>query len=271
MNRKRLWVTVLALLTIAYIYVPLVAVAVFSFNRSRVSLAWGGFTWEWYSRLFANQFIHRAAWNSIFLALVSTAIATVLGTFAAIGIYRFPWSRRSKASMDMIMHLPVITPEIVLAVALVIVFGTLRALFGLFELGMTTMVIGHVTFQIAFVTLVVYSRLQLIGHEVEEAAFDLYASYPRVLTRVLLPLLSPGIVAGAMLAFTLSLDDFVISFFTAGARSVTLPLLIYASVRRGVSPEIHALSTLVILITLISVLIIQRLLGRERTVGMLGN
>jgi spermidine/putrescine transport system permease protein len=121
------------------------------------------------------------------------------------------------------------------------------------------MIVGHITFQIAFVALAVRGRLELIGHDVEEAACDLYAGYWRVLTRVLLPMLKPGIIAGAMLAFTLSLDDFVISFFTCGPKSTTLPLFIYASVKRGVTPEIHALSTIVMLVTIASVALMQKL------------
>lgn len=249
---------------IAFLYIPLLAVALFSVNASKVSLDWGGFTWDWYLKLAQNEYIMKAAMNTLFLAVVSTAISTILGTMVALGIYRFPWPTKIKKVMDLIMHLPVITPDVVFAVALVIAFGFLRFMFGIFELGMFTMVIGHITFQVAFVSLVVYSRLEIIGHDIEEAAFDLYADYKRMLFKVLLPMLSPGIVAGAMLAFTLSLDDFVISFFTSGPKSVTLPLFIYASVKRGISPEIHALSTIVMLITVISILIMGKILGREK-------
>lgn len=249
---------------IAFLYIPLLAVAIFSVNASKVSLDWGGFTWDWYLKLFENEYIMKAAFNTLFLAVVSTIISTILGTMVAIGIYRFPWPLRVKKIMDLIMHLPVITPDIVFAVALVIAFGFLRALFGIFELGMFTMVVGHITFQVAFVALIVFSRLEIIGFDIEEAAYDLYADYKRMLIKILLPMLAPGIVAGAMLAFTLSLDDFVISFFTSGPKSVTLPLFIYASVKRGISPEIHALSTLVMLITIISILVMGKILGREK-------
>lgn len=264
--RKNAPLTVfLSLCCLVFLYIPLISVAVFSVNASKLGLEWGGFTLDWYVKLFHNTFILHAALNTLMLALISTVISTVLGTAAALGIYRYPWGRRMQRFMDILLHLPVVTPDIVFAVALVIAFGALRAVTGLFELGLPTMIVGHVTFQIAFVALVVHSRLQLIGSEVEEAAYDLYAGYSRMLFRVLLPMLTPGIAAGAMLAFTLSLDDFVISFFTAGPKSVTLPLYIYASVRRGVTPEIHALSTMIMLLTIVAVVLTQRIMARNET------
>jgi spermidine/putrescine transport system permease protein len=177
----------------------------------------------------------------------------------AIGMDRFPWTRRTNSFLDTILYIPVVIPDIILAAALVVAFGLLRIVSAVFEPGLTNMIIGHITFQIAFVALVVRSRLVAIGREVEEAARDLFASNWYLLRRVMLPLLMPGIVAGAMLAFTLSLDDFVISFFTAGPESQTLPLYIFAAVRRGVTPQIHALSTLIMLITVILVIATERL------------
>lgn len=267
-RRNSALTTFIALFCVVFLYVPLLSIAVFSVNESKTGLNWTGFTFSWYIKLFHNDIIKRAALNTIFLAVVSTVISTALGTTAAIGLYRHPWSRKMKRSMDMIMHLPVITPDIVFAVALILVFSLLRGISGIFELSMFTMVIAHITFQVAFVALVVYSRLEIIAHDIEEAAYDLYASYGRMLSKILLPMLIPGIMAGALLAFTLSLDDFVISFFTAGPKSSTLPLYIYASLRRGVSPEIHALSTIIMIITVTAVLIIQKALGTEKTVSL---
>uniref|UniRef100_A0A7C3HBY3 ABC transporter permease n=1 Tax=Meiothermus ruber TaxID=277 RepID=A0A7C3HBY3_MEIRU len=251
-----------ALATLAFLYLPMLAVAVLSFNKTRYGLQWSGFTWDWYARLFSNPDILEAARNTFVLALVSTLIATVLGTLFAIALERYPWPRRSQGFLENLLYLPVVTPDIIFAVALVVAFGAFRTVSSLFEPGLFTMVLGHVTFQIAFVALTVRSRLKSLGHELDEAARDLYASYGYYVRRVLLPLLTPGIVAGAMLAFTLSLDDFVISFFTAGPTSQTLPLLIYASVRRGVTPEIHALSTLIFLVTVLLVLASERLTRR---------
>lgn len=256
------WISLTASATLAFLYLPMLAVAVLSFNKTRYGLQWSGFTWDWYVRLLNNPEILEAARNTLFLAAASTLIATILGTLFAIALERYPWPRRSQGFLENILYLPVVTPDIILAVALVVAFGALRGLSSLFELGMTTMVLGHITFQIAFVALTVRSRLKSLGSELDEAARDLYASYGYYVRRVLLPLLAPGIVAGAMLAFTLSLDDFVISFFTAGPTSQTLPLLIYASVRRGVTPEIHALSTLIFLATVLLVLASERLTRR---------
>ena len=258
MRRFHWLVPFLAVGSLAFLYVPLLAIAVYSVNASRFGLTWQGFTLQWYQRLFANEQILEAAWNTLFLAGVSTAIATVLGTVLAIGLKRYPWSRRVYAMLDINLHLPVVTPEIVFAAALAVAFGLLRLVFSVFEPGMLNMIIGHVTFQVSFVALVVGARLASISTDIEEAARDLYADNAYIMRHVMLPLLKPGIVGGAMLAFTLSLDDFVISFFTAGPTSVTLPLYIYATVRRGVTPEIHALSTLALCATVILVMISER-------------
>ena len=248
----------MAMFTMGFLYLPLVAVAVFSVNATRYGLVWRGFTMDWYIKLIQNEFILEAAWNTLVLAVVSTVAATILGTILAIGLDRFPWSRKTNTFLDLVLHIPVVIPDIILAAALVVAFGLLRMVSSLFEPGLFNMIIGHITFQISFVALVVRSRLVSIGRDVEEAARDLFASTPYMLRRITLPLLLPGIVAGAMLAFTLSLDDFVISFFTAGPESVTLPLFIFAAVRRGVTPQIHALSTLVVLITVVMIIGMER-------------
>lgn len=258
MRRPFSFVSLAAIATFAFLYIPLLCVAVFSVNASKFGLDWGGFTMDWYRKLLGNEVILKAAINTLFLGVVSTAISTVLGTLLAIGMYRSPWKRKSLNKLETLLHLPVVTPDIIFAVALVIAFSVIRHFTGFFELGMTSMIVGHVAFQISFVALTVRARLALIGPDIEEAACDLYASYPRVLTKILLPMLAPGIMAGALLAFTLSLDDFVISFFTSGPKSTTLPLLIYASVKRGVTPEIHALSTIIMILTVVCVLAIQK-------------
>jgi len=259
MRRFHPLITATAMFTVGFLYLPLVAVAVFSVNATRYGLVWRGFTLDWYIKLIQNEFILEAAWNTLVLAVVSTVVATILGTVLAIGLDRFPWSRKTNTFLDLVLHIPVVIPDIILAAALVVAFGLLRVVSSLFEPGLFNMIIGHITFQISFVALVVRSRLVSIGRDVEEAARDLFASTPYLLWRITIPLLLPGIVAGAMLAFTLSLDDFVISFFTAGPESVTLPLFIFAAVRRGVTPQIHALSTLVVLITVIMIIGMERL------------
>jgi len=259
MKSKFSFTSLSAIATFVFLYIPLLCVAIFSVNASKYGLSWGGFTWDWYQKMFHNEVILKAAINTLLLGVVSTVISTILGTMLAIGMYRFPWKPRTKTQLDALLHLPVVTPDIIFAVALVIAFSVIRHLTGLFELGMASMIVGHITFQISFVALAVRGRLSLIGTDIEEAACDLYANYSRVLFSVILPMLRPGIMAGAMLAFTLSLDDFVISFFTAGPKSTTLPLFIYASVKRGVTPEIHALSTVIMILTILCVAGMQKL------------
>ena len=258
MRRNPPIVTLVATLTVGFLYLPLLAVAVFSVNKTRYGLIWKGFTLDWYTKLFHNPLILEAALNTLVLAVVSTVVATILGTLLAIGLDRFPWGKKTNSFLDVVLHIPVVIPDIILAAALVVAFGLLRFVSSIFEPGLLNMIIAHITFQIAFVALVVRSRLASIGRDVEEAARDLFASTPYILRRVTIPLLMPGIVAGAMMAFTLSLDDFVISFFTAGPDSVTLPLFIYAAARRTVTPEIHALSTMVVLITVLLVVGMER-------------
>lgn len=259
MSKSHPAIKILAITTIWFLYLPLLGVAVCSVNTAKGGWVWKGFTLSWYFKLFENEWILQTAWNTLVLAAVSTIIATLIGTVLAIGINRFPWGKKTNGFLNIMLNIPVVIPDIIMAGSLVVIFGILREISSIFELGMIDMIIGHVTFQIAFVALVVRSRLTLIGQDVEEAARDLFASNWYLMRKVMLPLMMPGIVAGAMLAFTLSLDDFVISFFLSGPDSQTLPLYIYAAVRRGVTPEIHALSTLVVLITVILVVGSERL------------
>jgi spermidine/putrescine transport system permease protein len=246
-----------AVATLVLLYLPLAAVAALSLNAARFGVAWKGFSLRWYAQLALNGIVLSAAANTLILAAVSTAVSTVLGTLLAIGLERFPWPRWLRKAVDAVVYVPVVTPDIVFAVGMLLAFEAVRAVLGGLRLGMATMIVAHVTFQVSFVTLTVSSRLATIGRTVEEAARDLYAGAWYSMRRVTFPLLAPGVVAGAMLAFTLSLDDFVISFFTSGPSSVTLPLYIYGSLRRGITPEIHALSTIVFLVTVLLVLALQ--------------
>ncbi len=256
--RRSHWLlSAIAAATMVFLYLPLAAVAAMSVNAARFGVAWKGFSLRWYAQLLHNQVVLQAALNTLILAAVSTAISTVLGTLLAIGLERFPWPRWMRRIVDAVVYIPVVTPDIVFAVGMLLAFEAVRQAMGGLRLGLGTMIVAHVTFQISFVALVVGSRLATLGRSVEEAARDLYADTWHSLRTVTLPLIAPGIVAGAMLAFTLSLDDFVISFFTSGPSSVTLPLYIYGSLRRGVSPDIHALSTIVFLVTVTLVLGLQ--------------
>lgn len=258
-------VKIVALGTLALLYLPMVAVAVFSVNSSRYGMVWRGFTLDWYHKLLHTPIILEAARNTLVLAVVSTAVATPLGILLGLGMTRFPWPRWWRRWLDFIVYLPVVTPDIIFAAAIIVALGILRFLSPIFNPGLTSMILAHVTFQVAFVALVVVGRLAVIGRTVEEAARDLYSNSRGVMRRVLLPLMLPGILAGAMLAFTLSLDDFVISFFTAGPNSTTLPIYIFSSVRRGVTPEIHALSTLIFLLTVLLVIGLQWLLRPKKS------
>lgn len=256
MNTRKLpwWVHLCAWGALALLFLPLLFVAAESFNANRLGQSWGGFTLQWYTRLAQNGMILLGTWNTVFVATVSTLLSTLLGTLLAIGLHRTPWSKRARQAIQSAIELPVVTPDILIAVTLVGAYGVLRHFSSLFEPGLVTLVIGHACFQISFVTLVVLSRLATIGHEQMEAARDLYATTASAWIRVILPQLFTAIAAGALLAFTLSLDDFIISFFVSGPRSQTLPLLIYASLRRGISPEIHALSTLIVTLTMVGIL-----------------
>ncbi len=256
-------ITAVALAAVAFLYVPLMAVAVFSVNATRYGLVWRGFTLNWYHRLFHNEIILHCAWNTLVLAVVSTVVATALGTLLAVGMDRFPWSRKVSTFLDITLYLPVVVPDIVMAAALVVAFSLLRVISSIFQPGLFIMILSHITFQLAFVALVVRSRLVSLGRDVEEAGRDLFGGSFYLFRRVSLPLLMPAIIAGAMLAFTLSLDDFVISFFTAGPDSTTLPLYIFGAVRRGVTPEIHALSTLIMLTTIALVIGSERLTRKK--------
>ncbi len=239
--------------SMALLYVPLLAVGVLSVNAGSRTLIWQGFTLKWYSQILADEAIMKATWTTLKLAVFSTIIATVLGTLLAIGLDRFRWPRVAKTGLEVTAGLPVVMPDILFAVALIVAMQAMRLVTDAVQPGFGLMLVGHVTFQIAFVALVVRARFAMIPVELEEAARDLYASTWTVYRRVLIPLLMPGIVAGAVLAFTLSLDDFVISFFTASPSSQTLPIFMYSSLKRQVSPDIHALSTLLLIATVILV------------------
>ncbi len=260
-----------AFLAFVFLYLPILVVAVFSFNNSRFRLDWAGFTWKWYAKIFGDDRIEgglegaqllQATQNTLVLAVVSTVIATLLGALLGYGLhrYRFPGSKLTA----WLMYIPVVTPDIVMAISLLLLYQVLRTLSPVFEPGLPAMVVAHVTFQIAFVAIVVRSRLATLDPALEEAARDLYAGPLATMRFVVLPLMLPGVMAGALLAFTLSIDDFVISFFTSGPTSQTLPILIYASVKRGITPDINALSTIIVLVTIIGVFISQVLQRNQK-------
>ncbi len=259
MKRIPLPLWLVSALLYVFLYAPIVVVIVYSFNAAKHGGPWAGFTTEWYARLLDRPDKIAAAKNTLVLGVVSTVIATAIGTMLGYGLSRYGFP--GKKLFSFMMYIPVVIPDIVMAVAMLLFYALVRQWFDLFELGMTTMTIAHITFQIPFVAIVVRSRLAGMDPSIEEAAHDLGASSWQAFWRVTFPLMLPGVVAGAMLAFTLSLDDFVVSFFTTGPGATTLPILIYTSVRRGITPDINALSTLLVLASVIGtigVALVQR-------------
>ncbi|MGA4643217.1 ABC transporter permease [Limisphaera sp. 4302-co] len=243
------WMHGLAAFVYLFLYAPLVLVTVQSFNAGRFGTRWEGFTTAWYRALPHNQTAWEASRNTLVLALTSTTLATVLGTTLACGLSRgrFPCSQ----ALQRAISLSVFLPDILLAAALLLAMAVVQSWCSWVRPGLPAMIAAHVTFQLPFVALVVRARLARLDPALEEAARDLGASGWQLFYHVTLPLLRPGILAGALLAFTLSLDDFIVSFFTTGPGATTLPIWIYASAKRGLSPEVHALSTLLILASLI--------------------
>lgn len=236
-----------------FLYAPIAVVTAYSFNRTKYGTAWGGFTTRWYGELLASPEKLAAARNTLLLAVLSTAVATVLGSLLGFGLSRYGFP--GKKLFSWLMYVPVVIPDIVMAVAMLLFFALVRSRLGIFELGLPTMIVAHITFETPFVAIVVRSRLAGIDPAIEEAARDLGATALQTFRHVTFPMALPGVVAGALLAFTLSLDDFVVSFFTAGPGSTTLPILIYSSVKRGITPDINALSTLIVLASVLGTLL----------------
>ncbi len=233
-----------ALLVYLFLYLPILVVVALSFNQGRRGVQFTGFTLDWYRALFQDPRIWEYALNTLTVALVSTLVSTVLGTLLALGLvrHRFP----GRGFLGYLLYVPVAVPDVVMGISLLLLFALSREVLGFPRLSLLTVILGHITFQVAFVTLVVRARLLLLDPSLEEAARDLGARGLQTFLHVTLPLAWPGVVAGALLALTLSLDDFVVTFFTAGPGATTLPLYIYSSVKLGVSPKVHALSTLIV-------------------------
>ncbi|MBO9405326.1 MAG: ABC transporter permease [Thermomicrobium sp.] len=245
------------LLTFIFLYAPIIVMSIFSFNASRQMQVWMGFTLDWYARMIADERVRVAAQNSLVIALVSTIVSTVIGTLSALALERTRF--RVKRMYEAAMYLPIIVPEIVMAIALLVFFNLaftwLDQFFGLkLNFGLGTITIAHIAFSFPFVAVVVRARLADFDRTLEQAAQDLGANEWQTFRHITLPLLMPGIIAGALLAFTLSIDDFVITFFTAGVGSTTLPLEIYGRVRRGITPDVNALSTVMLLASIVLVL-----------------
>ena len=241
-----------AWLVYLFLYAPIAILIVFSFNRGKQTAVWEGGTLEWYRSLAANDLIQAAVRNSLIVGVVSTAAATVIGTLVALALGRHAF--RGAGFTRSLLYLPIIIPEIVLGAALVTFFGVTA-----FRLSLWTVVIAHIVFCISYVAIVVRARLSGFDRSLEEAALDLGAGPWQTFWRVTLPLIMPGIVAGALLSFTISIDDYVITSFVAGVGATTLPLQIYSMLKVGVTPEVNAVSTLLLIVTVVLIVIAQRL------------
>ena len=242
----------------AFFYLPVLILVANSFNPARFSSRWQGFSLVWYRRLFESPEIWQALKNTLMIAVSVTAVAAVLGTAAAYALHRYGASRLQKVHYTLIYQ-PLVVPEILMGISLLMAFVAAGVPLGLF-----TIFLAHVTFCVSFVAMTVLGRLQDFDFSIIEAARDLGASPWQSTRKVLLPVLMPGIVAGALLAFTLSIDDFVITFFVAGPGSTTLPLRIYSMIKYGAPPMINALSPLLLAVTFAAVLASQRLAKRGR-------
>lgn len=249
MKRRSSVLWAVALLAYLFLYAPLAVVIIYSFNDSRLNAEWVGFTLSWYQKLFRNEEMLLAARNSLVIALAASAASTLLGTMAGYAMYRY----RTRV-LPILVLAPIAIPEILMGVSLLIFFVLLG-----FTLGLVSIMLAHISFCIGFVAIVVRARLAGMDESLTEAARDLGATPFQAFRLVTLPLIMPGIVAGALMAFTLSIDDFVITFFTAGVGSTTLPLQIYTMVKIAVTPEVNAVSTLLMLLTLTLILIATRL------------
>jgi spermidine/putrescine transport system permease protein len=235
---------------LAFLYLPIAVLITLSFNKSGLPTAWRGFTVGWYTALMRNELILQAVGNTLVVAVAVTLVSTVLGTLLAVGLQRTVQSR----VLDSVLFLPAVVPDIVLAIGLLSFFNLLR-----FTLGLHTIVMAHIVFDMIFVSAIVRTRLGYFDRRIEEASMDLYAGPVTTFLRVTLPSIAPGVVAGALVAFTLSVDEFVIAFFNSGPSSVTFPIRIYSMIRFGVTPEINAVATITLALSLVVVFVALRL------------
>ncbi|TVQ36597.1 MAG: ABC transporter permease [Geminicoccaceae bacterium] len=263
---RRWWLRFWLLATFVFLYAPIVILVVFSFNDSRRNIVWQGFTTDYYVRALNNLSLLEAFGNSLTIALLSTVISTVLGGLLALGLYRFRFPGRS--SVEAASALPIVVPEICMGVALLVFFAEIGWRPGLpWPLSLANIVAGHVAFSFPFVAVVVRARLAGFDRAQEEASKDLGASEWQTFRYVTLPFMKPGLIAGALLAMTLSLDDFVITFFTSGPDTLTFPVKVYSMVRFGATPEVNAASTVLIAVTVLLTILAVRLQRPDKGVA----
>jgi spermidine/putrescine transport system permease protein len=255
-----------AVLIYLFLYIPIIVLVVFSFTRDEFGVRWTGFTLDWYVRLFNDRRMMGATVNTLYVAVASTVVSTILGTLTALAMERFRF--RGRGAVDSVLYLPIVIPEIVMAVALLafsaLIFELIRLFTGInMRRSLTTVTLAHIAFSISFVVIVVRTSLKNFDMRLEEAAADLGADRWRIFWRITFPLILPGIIGGALLAFTLSLDDFIISLFLSGPGTSLLPVEVYNKVRRAVTPEVNAISTLMLLLSMILVVLSQLVQRRK--------
>lgn len=269
MKRRSLFLNTSAALGFIFLYAPMVALIVYSFNKSKLVTVWGGWSLKWYGELFRNEQIIDAALLSLKIAFISASVAVVMGTMAGYVLSRFG-RFRGKMILSGWITAPLVMPEVITGLSLLLLFVALEGMFGWPSgRGTGTIIIAHVTFCMAYVAVIVQSRLSQLDETLEEAAMDLGAKPSSLFFLVTLPLIAPAIISGWLLSFTLSLDDLVIASFVSGPGNSTLPMVIFSKVRLGVSPEVNALATLMILIVAIGV--IAAMFQMRRQAKLLGN
>lgn len=262
MNRRPMFLFSMLAFGFAFFYVPIVSMIFFSFNKSRLATVWGGFSTEWYGKLFRNQQVIDAALLSLKIALISATLATILGTLAGLALARFR-QFRGRSMFSALVTAPLIMPEVITGISSLLLFIMMAQWLGWpAQRGFTTITIAHITFSLTYVTTIVQSRLSSMDMSVEEAAMDLGSKPWQVLKDITLPIISPAIISGWLLAFTISLDDVVITNFTTGPGYTTLPLLIWSKVKLGVTPDINALATVIVAVVAIGVIISAIILTR---------
>jgi spermidine/putrescine transport system permease protein len=241
--KSRGWLFGISLVNVLFLYGPILILIAFSFNASRLTATWHGFTLHWYRELMSDRALLVAVQKSVIVATLSTAIAAILGVAAAIGLESL--SLRKQRVIEGAMLMPLVVPEVMLGVALMLFFVTIK-----WPLSLVTVTIGHAVFNVPVIMAIVRTRLRKLDSHLLEAAYDLGATPWQAFRRVTLPLLAPAIISGILLAFTISLDDFIVTFFTGGPGSTTLPLKVYSMIKSGVSPEINALSAVLVVISM---------------------
>lgn len=269
MNRRPTLVFSLLAFGYAFLYAPIVSLILYSFNESRLVTVWAGFSTKWYVSLLHNEQLLGAAWISLRIAVMNATLAVVLGTLAGTALVRFG-RFRGRPALALMIGAPLVMPDVILGLASLLLFVAMEQLIGWpAGRGMTTITIAHVTFSLAYVAVIVQSRLVRLDPSLEEAAMDLGARPWKVFFVVTLPLIAPALAAGWLLAFTLSLDDLVIASFVSGPGASTLPMVVYSSVRLGVSPEINALATVLVVMVATGILVagwlMHRRAARERS------